>query len=192
MGRRASGDYDAEERFDLYHSALIELMQRRLIHTGGLTFGLSFRYGRTQGLSVSHSNLDEEDFRSFLLTFRRFVSANDPVYVCWIRNAVRQRLRSDVLTQRLDACFDAWRKPSGTMVLIVDGQQVEPTVVLDYWINGHYFHVDKRKAESIRALEGIGLLLNRSVLMNYVLDTMNFCMEVGNVLHISRTQSLLD
>ena len=82
---------------------------------------------------------------------------------------------------------------SGVLGLVIDGKHLKPEEVLDHWINGSYFHSDRRKAaESIRSLEGIGLVLNRTVMFNYLIDTMKYIHEVGNVLHLARTQSLLD
>jgi len=132
--------------------------------------------------------------RSFLLTFRQFVSDKEPVFVNNIASICWQDLRSDKLRGRLQDARRQWREAcrGGPLRVVIDEDHLSPAEAMDLWINGKYFHNDKRKAERIERLDPMGLLLARHVFLNHIITATNYVTFLGQVIVVARRQGLLD
>lgn len=186
--------YSINERLDLYVKRVNELIATQAVQTGAFNIQLSFQFAREQGLKTASREPNEELLRSFLLTFRQFVSDKEPVFANGIANICWQELRSDELRGHLEAARRRWFKAcrAGPLKVVIDEDHLSPENALDIWINGKYFHNDKRKAERIKRLDPLGLLLSRHVFLNHIITATDYVVFLGQIVMVGRRQGLLD
>jgi len=68
------------DQLGLFVDRVEQLRTTRAVR-GGLNSEMSINYHRMHGMQFRLTEPDEEDIRSFLLTFRQFVSEKEPVFV---------------------------------------------------------------------------------------------------------------
>jgi hypothetical protein len=156
-----------------------ELRRCRIVRGEALQAALRFEGGR-QGLQILVPNPDEDDLRSFLVTFRKFVSDQEPVHLGRVFNAAQRCVTSDLLRDALISARAEWKQAlDGRGIRVIDeGRALTPETVLDLWINGHYFHNDTRKA---KALDRLGIpVVSRFIFLNVLVDTTNVIFYAGD------------
>jgi hypothetical protein len=130
----AHGDPRSEDnKLSLFVERATELGNARLLKTGGLRTDWSVTFG-PGGTEATTYDPDEDDFRSYLLTFRQFVSDDEPIFVNRVASILWQRITDDEFR--------------------FNGERLRPEGLLDLWINGIYFHNDAAKAEKLKRLDG--------------------------------------
>ena len=136
---------------------------------------------------------DEEDLRSFLLGFRQFVSDNEPVFFRKIANVLWIRLTGDEARQQLSAARSQFKESAehGPMKLITDSHSFTPETALDYWIDGDFFHNDRRKRQVLAHLDKTSSILVRQIKLNLLVDTTRYITFLANVAIIGRREGLL-
>jgi hypothetical protein len=177
----------------LYVKRTEEVLETQAVQQGAFSIELSLKFSQAQGLTTMSREPNEELLRSFLLTFRQFVSEKEPVFVNAIANILWKNLRSDELRGMLEDTREQWRQAcrQGPMRVIIDDEHLTPADALDLWINGKYFHSDKRKVERIDRLDPMKTLLARHVFLNHIISGMNYVMFLGQVIVVARRNGLL-
>jgi len=142
-----------------------ELYERRLVSTSlsQLRFTISCD-AASQILKQSAPKIDEEDLRSFLLTFRHFVSDNEPAFINRIFNLCDQHLQNDYYRGELRKARQEWRscfEKMGPIAVTINQKQLTGEFLLDLWINGVYFHNDNEKGDELNRLLGASSYLVR-------------------------------
>lgn len=94
-----------DEALDLYVKRVNELLSTRLVTSGDLRTSLSMRASVDQPMELSVHEPDEEALRSFLLTFRQFVSDKEGTRVA---QDIYAHIRDDIY----DRFFDATAQPN--------------------------------------------------------------------------------
>jgi hypothetical protein len=115
---------------------------------------------------------DEEDLRSYLMTFRKFVMQNEPLYIEYVHGLCYKHFTSDELKDHIRDCQQGWKTyvlQSG-IKLNINGTNVQPAYIADLWINGPYFHDDTAKAEELKRHGPHTILFVRHEFLNFVVE----------------------
>lgn len=182
-----------DERLDLFVRRSKELLNTRIVRAGDLKANMTISAARDQPMDLRTHEPDEEDLRSFLLTFRQFVMKGEPVYVRSIANLLWRRLNGDRIRQELQ---DARRRfdqafERGSMRFVLNERHMTPEFVLDLWINGHYFHNDERKARQLEALDGIAHVFSRQLFLGLLVDSTKYVVFLANLAWAARRDGLM-
>jgi hypothetical protein len=190
----AGNSYQTGERLDLFLDRANELLAEPAVTEGCFSIQLSFTFSQTDGLSTMSREPTEPLLKSFLVTFRHFVSNKEPVFVNSVANTLWQELRSDKLRGELEASRKTWLAQcrGGPLRVVIDQDHLSPADAVDLWINGRYFHNDKRKAERLNQLDPLGTLLARHVFLNHIISATNYVVFLGQLIVVGRREGLLD
>lgn len=180
------------EQFKLFRARVEQLSRTRLIRNG-FNPGITIRWDRMQGLRFESREPDEEDLRSFLLTFRQFVSDNEPVFLTRIYNLCQQYLTSDKLKGRLIKSREYWKQVQKNIgiKLVFNKRELTPEYVTDLWINGYYFHNDENKMSMLRRLLPHERMLVRNQFLNFLLHATQQIFYVRNIITVALKEGLL-
>jgi len=143
------------QRLELFLSRSEELQSLRLVRQG-IRARYNLSWSADDGkLAQTSDEPDEEDFRSFLLLFRQFISNDEPIFINKIFNDCELSLSDITIKEELRQARAEWirifRKLS-EFEMNVDGKSVNSEYALDLWINGYYFHNDAEKAAELDKL----------------------------------------
>lgn len=132
---------------------------------------------------------DAEDFRSYLLTFRQFISEGEPLYLHKIYNLCHRHITDDKCREYLAEARKEWQqicKTSDTgMTLTLNSVVLSPADVADLWINGHYFHNDPEKIRTLKGLESYLYYSSRTIFLDYVIETSKVIFHAGQNIHVA-------
>lgn len=183
-----------DERFDLFLRRVEELHGTRLVRSGELRSSLNLSAARDQPLSLTTHNPDEDDLRSFLLTFRQFISKSEPIELGKIANLLFRRLTGDEPRTHLANARARYHKElrMGAMAFVLNDERMTPEEVLDLWINGRYFHNDSRKAAAIDALDPMSRVFVRHLFLDVLVEATRYVIFLANVIVIARRDGLLE
>lgn len=135
-----------------------ELKARPFILKGLQDFEFRIEFQRETGKIICELNeADQEHFRSFLLTFRKFLLKNEPANIDSILNICRQFVKSEQteLREILERLKMIWgyQYRKGTIQITSGNLNLTPEYVFDLWLNGQYFHNrDQQKTEQLKKL----------------------------------------
>lgn len=180
------------DRLALYVERAQELEDCRLVRRG-FNPGLTIKWDRMSGLRFESREPDEEDLRSFLITFRQFISDDEPVYLNRIYNLCQQFLTGDDLKGYLVQARAAWKetqKRSGLRV-VLNGRELTPEFVTDLWINGYYFHNDGEKRAVLKRLVPHERMLVRYCFLDFLVEATRQVLYVANVVRVALRKGLL-
>jgi hypothetical protein len=118
------------------------------------------------------------------LTFRQFVSDEEPVYLYRIYNVCQKNITSDELKGYLIEGRKAWRRSltHGGFKLVWNDTEFQPEKVLDLWINGVYFHNDSAKREFLNHIAPHQKMLLRQVFLNALADGARQVLFVNHII----------
>ncbi len=143
------------QRLELFVSRSKELQELRLVKQG-IKASYEFSWNAADGKFVYTSDEpDEEDFRSFLLLFRQFISNNEPINTNKVFNDCELNLSDAKIIDEIRKLRAEWNRQFRTMSdfeIVIDGKSLTSEYVLDLWINGFYFHNDANKSEKLDEL----------------------------------------
>lgn len=187
--------YSAREQFELYLVRHEELYNSRLLRNG-FSPSFSINWNHLKGLNVMNAEPDEEDLRSYLTTYRKFVSEESPIFIQKIFNLCHQFLLSDNLKNELIVARKSWTSQlkTGFMNLNYNGKDISPEYVCDLWLNGLYFHddLDKfRKLQSVRPFP-LDYTMIRHMFLDHICQTTKYILFVGYIIKIAFREGLFD
>jgi len=179
------------EQLEMFSARVEQLRNTRLIKKG-FNPGITISWDRMKGLRFQSREPDEEDLRSFLLTFRQFISEGEPVFLNRTYTLCQRHLASDELKGYLVESREAWRQAqrSSGIKLVINKQELTPESVTDLWINGYYFHGDHEKLSRLKQLLPHEGMLVRNQFLSYLVDATRQVMYVGNVVTIALKENL--
>jgi hypothetical protein len=180
------------EQLDDFLREADELRSRRLVRAGALSDAVRLS-SDGGGLSIALPTMDEEDLRSFLLGLRKFVSQSEPLHVNAIHNLLWKSIESESARDRLAEERRKWIQASrvGMIELVVDGQRIAPSDILDWWINGVYFHQDKRKKARLDSLGGLRDTIGRHQFNAQLVAVTNRVMFLAAFIRFARKEGVL-
>lgn len=181
------------ERVNLFVRRAEELLDTRLAASGGLNVGFGLKFGIGQPVSLNFRHPDEEELRSFLLTFRLFVMKDEPTYLYGMHNLCYRLIESDEIRQHLADARRDWHNANsvGSFRFEADGVSHPPDEVLRIWLYGHYFHSDSRYEAELNRLDPLGKRFLRHVMLDLIIDTTNYIVDLARVIVFARREGLL-
>lgn len=173
---------DDREKLELFVKRVRELQTLRMVREG-MGYQYSLNIDSVKGATLRMEMPDEEDLRSFLLTFRQFISPDEAVFVNHINNICFKRLQpNNQLREQLVKARGEWHRAlEGNGVLTFNEQKYSPHDVAKLWLNGHYFHNDDDKYATLRTLMKHGLGFVKAHFMQFIIDATDVIMHMGNV-----------
>jgi len=149
-----------------------ELSQSTLIQANGLQSQWSLSMGVNQPLTSRSIEPNEDLLRSYLMSFRKFVSQGEPLYVGTIHNLCQKHFTSDELKGHIRNCQQGWKRAleHNGVRLVLEGKEISPEYLADLWINGHYFHEDIRKAQELKRYLPAPFIFARHEFIAFVLE----------------------
>lgn len=181
------------EQLDAYLQEADQLRGRRLVRDGTLSDAFSMGASKDAGMSITLPTMDEEDLRSFLLGLRKFISSDDPLFVNKIHNILWQHIQADRARELLADRRKIWNQASksGKVALVVNEQKIAPADLLDWWVNGVYFHNDERKRKRLEDLGFARETFGRQVFNAQLVAATNQISFLANFIRFARSQGLL-
>ncbi len=131
------------EKLELFLRRAEDLSQKRLVQNGMPT-GLGYTANTTSGFNMKLTQPEEEEFSSFLQSFRQFISEKEPVFLSRIYKICLRRVIDDELKELVRGSQEIWKKiqvVSG-IELVINGKKISGIEVWKIWTNGWYFHND--------------------------------------------------
>lgn len=195
MAARGTEDsYTPTERFDLFLRRAEELRAERAVQDGHFNISLTLKFEAGGPLNALSKEPDEALFRSFLLTFRMFVSNDEPIFVNRVHNEIWRIIRSDELKDLMADASRKWKQACkvGVLQVVTDDGPIEPAQLMDFWINGWYFHNDQRKEAAVQHLMASGIPFSRHAFLNHVMDAISYVFFLAQVIVVARRGGLLD
>ncbi|MGE0084569.1 MAG: hypothetical protein AB7S75_09115 [Desulfococcaceae bacterium] len=172
-----------KEQFELFVYRVEMLQITRLIQTG---FNLSFnmKINNNKRLSFNIQEPDEDDLRSFLLTFRQFYASNEPIYLPRILNLCYQHITDEFIKNELVELRQLWQneKNIGGIRFMYNNKELSPEETTLYWINGFYFHNDTDKFNLLSKLQPFELTIVRTIFLDHLIQASKYVFFVGNIL----------
>lgn len=184
MARKPKGKISDQEQLELFVRRVQELVDTRLFRSNQL-FNYQPKLAIVQGqpISVEAQNPDEDDLKSFLVTFRHFTMKDEPTYFYHVCNTAYMRFTPSQATER-DKLADArkiWQAAEkGAEVFIVDGKRLNPTEIYDMYINGLYFHNDPNYVKKLYTLQNLPVPFLQMRFFLTLQDFTNIIIQVGN------------
>jgi len=154
MKNQVQNLFTVNEQLELFLTRADELRETQLIKKG---FKSSFSFGSNRienSFKVSGFEPDEDDLRSFLTIYRKFISNDSPVFMNKIFNICQLYLKDEQIKSNLIQARQHWNDEftKGFMNLNINQKKYTPEEIMDLWINAVYFHDD---LEKIKLLENI-------------------------------------
>jgi hypothetical protein len=141
------------EQLQLFIARAAELEETRL-GAGNFHVGITIEAGVDRPFRLIPRFPPEEDLRSFLLTFRHFVSEREPVFLPKIHNLCHLKIDSESHRKGAAALraklTDALR--GSEIVLVYNGKELTPEAALNLFIAGSYFHSDPKERSFLESL----------------------------------------
>lgn len=187
-------EMDTLEKLKLFREKAEELRQSRLIQKG-ISLKFSITFDRTKGVLIETEKPDEEDLRSYLLTFRQFILKKGPIYLPRICNLCLQNITDVYLRKRLAEAKEFWnqdRQSYGMGVDIFD-HKITPESATYLLINAHYFHSDPDRIALLKRLSSLKIEeeeINFQFRF-YLVATTKFIVTVSNIIGIAIEKGLL-
>lgn len=131
---------DDRDRIEIFKQRVQNLRDSRLLNTAKVTFKVSRGLGAMEDPETPFEDYDEEQFRSFLQTFRQFTLSDEPAYFYCICNLIEKHCGDDNLK--------AWERHARASWRAIWAQNS-----LSYSLSGEQITVEK--AFSLLLYEGI-------------------------------------
>lgn len=161
---------DAKARFRLFIERSQELFETRL-GRGQFKANLRIEAGIDRPFKLTPDFPDEEDLRSFLLTFRQFVSDSEPIFLPRVLGAAMRHTPKAKYGLGLKSARDAYLQAlrQSAIALELNQTEITPESALRLWINGWYFHNDEDKRALLKSLGPHETLLMKKHLLDAVI-----------------------
>lgn len=146
------------KRLCIFLDCVEELKDRPYILKGLHNFQFRIDLQKETGKIICEVNeADQEEFRSYLMTFRKFLLNDEPANIDAILNICRRFVRSEQkeLIEVVEQFKTIWsyQYRKGTIQITSGNLNLTPKYVLDLWLNGKYFHNgNPQKTELLKQL----------------------------------------
>lgn len=159
MARGKSQQMTDRQHIELFVRRVDDLRQTRLAKQP-FSIGLEVNFSVGGDSSVKLDQPDEDDLRSFLVTFRQFISPKEPVFVQRIYNLCYQIATTSELKDKFAASRARWHNALSSshfgLQLGLGEKPLSDEEIMDAWINGYYFHNDPELAGLLDSLGTFG------------------------------------
>jgi hypothetical protein len=172
------------EHLELFVARVDDLSQTTLIQSNGLVNEWSLSFAHNQPTVFRSVQPNEDLLRSYLLSFRKFVSKDEPVYVGYIHGLCHRHFTSDELKARIKDCQHGWKQTIAQAGFKMElyGKHFTSEHIADLWINAHYFHDDPEKAKELSRYAPPAVFIVRQEFLNFVVETTRVVGSSGYVI----------
>jgi hypothetical protein len=182
---------DRERQLETFVKRVEELRRLPLVMEGQ-GVGWSLNVNKTKGISVRLNLLDENDLRSFLLTFRQFIAPQEDIQLNKVYNTCFLELKTtNNLRERLVESRKIWKEAlekAGNIKFEERMYSGEQAALL--WMNGYYFHSDLEKYEQLERLLHRGWPYVQMHFGNFVVDATKVIIHTGHLVAYARRNNL--
>jgi len=181
------------EQLQLFQTRVRELEQTRLVKKG-FKVNVTINWKVMRGMRWKTSRPNEDDLKSFLLTFRHFMAAKEPIFLNRIYNVCHKHLKSSQLKDYLAKSRKIWRDVhiKIDMQLIIDNKKITPEYATDLWINGYYFHNDPKKRAILEGLLPHTGMLVRNQFLEFLIEATRQVFYVDAIVTYGLQHNLFD
>lgn len=149
--------------------------------------GISVRHQITYdqaGIATVLDQPDEDAVRSFLLTFRQFVSENEPLFLGRVYGICYRHLEDDVLKDRINQTRKTWASVQQGRKVSMDiyGVELSGVKIFDVWANGWYFHSDADYRRLLERLPPMAREVLRAHFINFIIEVMPLVHDLCRVI----------
>ncbi|GAI02164.1 unnamed protein product [marine sediment metagenome] len=162
-----------------------ELKRTRLIRHG-FHYNSTMSWNKMRGLKFTIQKPDEDDLRSFLLTFRQFVANDEPIFMPKIYNIVHQFSKNKVIRNYAARSRNEWKKSlkAGGFKLIYNNKHIEPEYIANLWLNGYYFHNDSNKQKILKELLPHEEFFVRTIFLDFLIECTRQILYLGYLVKV--------
>lgn len=142
---------------DRFVSQSERLLARPLMTEGRLGSGFTTSHDRSSNkVEMTINSTEADEFRSFMMDLRPFISEDEPVFVGKVVNLLLRELQGDEPQQQIlshQRQYKARMKKKVFAPAASTGLERQRDLV-DAYLNGRMFHADADKGAPLEALEG--------------------------------------
>jgi len=179
------------QKMEKFHETVQELKSTSLMKKG-LSANMKIR---VEGLEMRFETdwPEENDLRSFLITFRHFVADKEDVFMNHIFNLCQQKLTDDKLKEYLAGARNIWKKAHDTVGLdiVYQGKRQTPEQITRLWLSGTYFHKDEDKRSILKGLPYDQIMLFKHQFLSYLVEATRMIFYVDRIVEKALTEGLL-
>jgi len=182
---------DREKQLETFVKRVDQLRRLPLV-AKGQGVGWSLNVDRAKGMSVQVNLLDENDLRSFLVTFRQFIAPGEAIQLNKVYKTCIHKLKANnELKERLFEARALWRDAlRGTGSIEFKEQMYSGEEAARLWMNGFYFHSDLEKYEYLEELLSHNWPYIQLHFGNFVVDATKAIIYTGHVVEYARRNNL--
>ena len=169
-----------------------ELQSFRLFEQGGLRSSLNISAAQIGApVSIGHHEPDNDDLRSYLMAFRKFLLKRDPTFIGYVFGIAHRHITNEEFVARLAAAREKWNDAmkKGNVVYKVNDDQLTPELVMDLWINGGYFHDDLEKDGRLQEL--VRVPMSRWLFLDSVVTASKVIRLAGRVVKVALREGMV-
>jgi len=182
----------AVDTFKLFIERSEELRDSAFIQSGFVPELHARRDGAAPASTVI-AEPDEDDLRSFLLTYRQFISNDEPIYIYKIFNLCWTHITDSKSKEVFADARKGWKaaEKGGVLQLVENDRVIHPTETQDLWINGYYFHNDEQKRKRLHDLSNgfqeafrhhfLEHIYEATRIILFVADQLEYAIRIGAV-----------
>ena len=152
-----TNNLNVKEEFKIFLDVVDELTSRRFMPDGLTDFKFKIYTDNQSGKIITKIDYgDEEDFRSFLMTFRKFILKNEPANVDYILNRSIQLIKKDEFPEvyeDLNKMKSGWRHIYRTGIIKIKNKYIDkisPEYVLSLYCSYYFHHDNKEKRDELK------------------------------------------
>ncbi|HYT44483.1 MAG TPA: hypothetical protein VEP90_19290 [Methylomirabilota bacterium] len=136
------------------------------------------------GITTVLDQPDEDAIRSFLLTFRQFVSEKEPLFLGRVYGVCYRHLEQDVLRDRIKQMREIWASVQQVRGVSMNfyGVELSGSKIFDVWANGWYFHSDADYTQLLEQLPPIAWDMLRAHFINFIIEVMRLVHDLCKVI----------
>lgn len=194
--KRKKQDWTLFEKIDLFRKDAEKIRNTKLLKNKGLKANFNIVRGSVHVWEILLEELDEEEFRSFVLNFRNFIRENSPYNLSRIYNILTSPdgLRDEKLKNDVIKAKDSWKADQNliSIKLKLNGEHITPKEITKLYINANYFHPeDKEKREKLDSLDSFHEKLFRHNFYNYIVRAANHVAYLDSIMNKAIRENLL-
>ena len=139
----------------------------------GIFVSHHIRYSQ-EGVATTLDQPDEDAVRSFLLTFRQFVSEKEPLFLGRVYGICYRHCTDKARKDHIKQARKLWssvQRGRGVSI-VINGVEFAGVKIFDVWTNGWYFHSD---ADYKQLLDQVPTLIRewlRAQFISFIIETM--------------------
>ncbi len=154
MSRSKIQTMNIKDRFWLYQERVDKMVSTRLIKNKGLKSEMTITGNKESGTGINIAWPDEDDLRSFLVTFRLFILKGEPVFLNRLYNLLIDNVSDKEVKDMLLRNRPRWHEihRMGSIVLYLQNEEMKPEKIVDLFMSGDIFHIDLEKREVLKSL----------------------------------------